>query len=130
VGRLVDLRNDTLRIELPDGAVAPVPRRRLAGLEVQRLSRAPGTGALAGGIVGAIAAGLFAAGFCSDPDTLCEADEYVRIAAFIGGPPLVAGAIIGTLIRRQKWVPVSPESIGFRLGVGPGGVRAAVRLAP
>jgi hypothetical protein len=128
MGRLIDLRADALRIEQAEGTITDVPRRGLVALEVKRVSRATGTGALVGGIVGGAAAALFAAGFCNDPDTLCEADEYLRIGLLIGGPPLAAGAIIGTLIRRERWVAVPVESLRLRLGVGPGGLQLGFRL--
>lgn len=53
LGRLIDARSDTLWIQGTDRAVEVVPRASLAGLEVNRRSRATATGALVGGIVGA-----------------------------------------------------------------------------
>ncbi|HEX8242805.1 MAG TPA: hypothetical protein VF541_04905 [Longimicrobium sp.] len=61
-----------------------------------------GTGLLVGSVVGVSAAALFLAGFCSDADTKCEADEVGRALVFIAVPPALAGALIGTLIRTRR----------------------------
>jgi hypothetical protein len=59
------------------------------------------TGLLIGGVVGAAATGVFLAGFCSDPDTQCGADEVGRAVLIIGVPPALLGALIGSLIRTE-----------------------------
>ncbi|HEX8905462.1 MAG TPA: hypothetical protein VF771_11495, partial [Longimicrobiaceae bacterium] len=60
------------------------------------------TGALIGGAVGVVAASVFLLGFCSDPDALCETDEYARALFYIALPPTVVGALIGSLVRTGR----------------------------
>jgi len=60
------------------------------------------TGLLIGGLVGAAAAGVFLAAFCSDQDTQCGADEVGRAVVIIALPPAVVGAVIGSLIRTES----------------------------
>ena len=61
-----------------------------------------GTGLLVGGIVGAVATTVFLAGFCSDPDTQCGADEVGRAALFIAVPSALVGTLIGSLVRTKR----------------------------
>lgn len=61
-----------------------------------------GTGLLVGGIVGAVATTVFLAGFCSDPDTRCGADEVGRAVLFIAVPATLVGTLIGSLIRTKR----------------------------
>jgi hypothetical protein len=61
-----------------------------------------GTGLLIGGIVGAVATTIFLAGFCSDPDTQCGADEVGRAVLFIAVPAALVGTLIGSLIRTKR----------------------------
>jgi hypothetical protein len=61
-----------------------------------------GTGLLVGGIVGAVATTVFLAGFCSDPDTQCGADEVGRAVLFIAVPAALVGTLIGSLIRTKR----------------------------
>lgn len=78
------------------------------------------TGALVGAGAGTAAALLFYSGFCSDPDTLCDGDEELRIAAVFIIPSTLVGAGIGALIRTERWQPVvmaRPQG-GLGLGVG------------
>jgi hypothetical protein len=60
------------------------------------------TGLLVGGIVGAVATTVFLAGFCSDADTQCGADEVGRAVLFIAVPPALVGTLIGSLIRTKR----------------------------
>lgn len=57
------------------------------------------TGLLIGAAIGAAATTVFLIGFCSDPDTACQADEVARAALIIGVPFAAAGALIGALSR-------------------------------
>ena len=57
-----------------------------------------GTGLLIGGLVGGVATAVFLAGFCSDADTQCGADEKGRAVLFIAVPT----ALMGTLIRTKR----------------------------
>lgn len=59
------------------------------------------TGLLIGGLVGAVATGVFLVAFCGDPDTQCGADEVGRAVLIIAVPPAVVGAVIGSLIRTK-----------------------------
>lgn len=59
------------------------------------------TGLVIGGIIGTVATGVFLAGFCSDSDTHCGADEVVRAFVIIAVPPALVGAAIGSLVRTK-----------------------------
>jgi len=59
------------------------------------------TGLLIGGLVGAVATGVFLGAFCSDPDTHCGVDEVARATAFIALPAAAVGALVGTLVRTR-----------------------------
>lgn len=61
-----------------------------------------GTGLLIGGLVGGVATAVFLAGFCSDPDTECGADEIGRAVLFIAVPTALVGTLIGSLIRTKR----------------------------
>jgi len=81
--------------------------RAIVRLERRTVQRHTATGALVGTAVGSAAAIAFAIGFCNDPDTRCEVDEYARIGLIFVTPPALAGALIGSLIRTERWSPVS-----------------------
>lgn len=92
---------------LPPGtATLPVLTEHQGAAALARESAAvrrhTGTGLLIGGLVGAAATTVFLIGFCSDPDTSCEADEVVRAAVIIGVPCAAAGALIGWLIKTDE----------------------------
>lgn len=59
------------------------------------------TGLVIGGIIGAVATGVFLAAFCSDSDTHCGADEVGRAFVIIAVPPALLGAAIGSLVRTK-----------------------------
>ena len=61
-----------------------------------------GTGLLIGGLVGGVATAVFLAGFCSDADTQCGADEIGRAVLFIAVPTALVGTLIGSLIRTKR----------------------------
>jgi hypothetical protein len=61
-----------------------------------------GTGLLIGGLVGGVATAVFLAGFCSDADTECGADEIGRAVLFIAVPTALVGTLIGSLIRTKR----------------------------
>lgn len=90
-------------------ASAGVPRRSVRDAE-RPLSSAVAvetrghtkTGLLIGGAVGAVATTVFLVAFCSDPDTACQGDEVARAVLFIGVPITAAGALIGSLIRKER----------------------------
>lgn len=100
--------------------------------EIQELHRNRGSGnralagTLVGGGLGAAFATLFAVAFCGDADTSCQADEVALVFAVFALPPAGAGALIGSLLRYEKWerVPlVQPGLVVRRLegrGIGIG----------
>ena len=61
-----------------------------------------GTGLLIGSLVGGVATAVFLAGFCSDADTQCGADEIGRAVLFIAVPTALVGTLIGSLIRTKR----------------------------
>jgi len=61
-----------------------------------------GTGLLIGGLVGAAVTTVFLIGFCSDPDTSCQADEVGRAALVFAVPAAAVGALIGWLVRTES----------------------------
>ena len=111
-GSVARVTPDSFWLRLADRAdPVPIGRREPDRVDLSRGSRSyAGQGALIGLGVGAVATTLFLVGFCNDPDTRCEADEYLRAALIIGTPPVLAGAGIGLLIRKERWQPL-------RLGV-------------
>lgn len=56
-----------------------------------------GTGVLVGGVIGLSAAAFFLTVFCSDGDTQCGADEFLRAVVVFAVPPAVVGGVIGAL---------------------------------
>jgi hypothetical protein len=128
-GRLVELRSDSLYLRTSTATALALLRREVARLEIGRTSRATGTGALAGAILGGTAATLFAIGFCRDPDTSCQADEYARIYGIIALPPVAVGALIGSLVRRTRWELVPLDRLAVRVGwMRAGVVEAGVQI--
>jgi len=45
---------------------------------------------------------VFLIGFCSDPDTSCQADEVGRAALVFAVPAAAVGALIGALVRTES----------------------------
>ncbi|MGE0553759.1 MAG: hypothetical protein AB7R55_10060 [Gemmatimonadales bacterium] len=106
VGTLVRAEPGRLTIRTGSAETLVDPRSVLR-LERRTVRRHTGTGALVGAAVGGATAVAFAIGFCDDPDTLCEADEYARIGLIFVTPPLLGGALIGSLIKTERWRAVS-----------------------
>jgi len=95
--------------------------RAVIRLERRTVKRHTATGLLVGTAVGSAAAIAFAIRFCDDSDTLCEADEYARIGLIFVTPPALAGALIGSLIKTERWSPVSLTpylALDGRRGIG------------
>jgi hypothetical protein len=116
---------DTLLLDVTGGSRLAVPRGVVTSFEVSRGKKSKvATGALVGLLVGSAATGVFLAAFCSDPDTLCEADEVWRAFALIALPATAVGTAIGLAVRVERWeaLPVSqllPQGAGAqRLQVG------------
>jgi len=105
VGTLDRLSSDSLTLRIESRApVLTLPLTRVRRIEVSagETSKVVTGGAIGFG-VGATASLLFLAGFCSDPDTLCGGDEWLRAFAFIALPSTLVGAGIGLLIRTERW---------------------------
>lgn len=106
VGTLVRAEPGRLTIRTGSEETLVDPRSVLR-LERRTVRRHTGTGALVGAALGGAAAVAFAVGFCEDPDTLCEADEYARIGLLFVAPPVLGGALIGSLIKTERWHSLS-----------------------
>jgi len=128
VGTLARVTGDTLWLASRAGADPAIALR----VGVRRLEVSLGRrshvarGAIIGAIVGGAATGLFLAAFCSDPDTLCEADEFAKVGLIIGLPPVALGTAIGLIASHERWVPVPwPASarVGLRVRVAPPAAR-------
>ena len=127
VAKLTGRRGDTLAFDTADRGALVLSLGAVERIEISRGRHAKTlTGAAVGLLVGGAAAGAFLVMFCGG-DTLCESDEYVRAFAIIALSPAVAGTLIGSAIRVERWEPVRPDRF-VRRGSGPGGVRLAVRL--
>lgn len=116
---------DSLVLSVPDRGSLTLPLAAVQGIEISRGTHAKTlTGAAVGLAAGTVATALFLAAFCSDSDTLCETDEYLRAFAIIALPPTGVGAIVGSLVRVERWERVAPERFAWtsaaplRVGLG------------
>lgn len=95
--------------------------------QVQGLERSAGIhhhaliGGAAGFLAGAAFTAYFLAAFCG-ADSPCQGDEVVKAGTIFALPPALVGAVIGGLIRRERWVAVRPSRVTLRLGPGRVGV--------
>ena len=112
VGSVARLAPDSFWLRLPDRSdPVPIGYGEPTGLDRSLGSRSyAGRGALIGLLAGGSAATVFLVLFCSDSDTKCGADEVARAALFIAGPPTLAGAAIGLLVRHERWQPLALPS--------------------
>ncbi len=109
LGRVERLTRDSLWIAREPGG----PAVGISLGERLRLERSLGRkghalqGALVGAGTGVVATLLFLEGFCGG-DNLCDGDEEVTAAAIFVSPATLAGALIGSLVRSERWsfVPV------------------------
>ena len=110
LGSSAKLQGQALGASLPswssDGVNAPETAQRYFGpisgpwrSDTLSTRSHTGTGLLIGGLVGGVATAVFLAGFCSDADTQCGADEIGRAVLFIAVPTALVGTLIGSLIR-------------------------------
>ena len=108
VGSVARLASDSFWLRLPDRPdPVPIGYGEPTGLDRSLGFRSyAGRGALIGFVAGASAATVFLIGFCGG-DNACGADEVARAAVFIAGPPTLAGAAIGLLIRHERWQPLA-----------------------
>jgi hypothetical protein len=122
VGVVADADADSLMIQTsPQGGVTRVPRDDVVGLEVSRGFRRHTVRGLVGGAVAWVAVvGLYAAF-----DTLDESG--VGEPLFIGGM-VAAGGLVGTLIKTERWEPVSASGVSLRMSPRRRGVQAEVVL--
>lgn len=119
---------DSLVLSIPARGPVTLPLAAVQRLDISRGTRAKTlTGAAVGFAAGTVATALFLAAFCHDPDTLCESDEYLRAFAIIALPPTAAGAIVGALVRVERWERVAPERF-VRAGSGPPRFELGVRI--
>lgn len=117
VARVSAWRGDTLILDLASGDRRALPVAALHRLEVSQGTKSKlVTGAAVGLLAGTAATVGFLALFCDDPDTLCEADEFVRAFTIIALPPTVAGALVGLAVRVERWEPATVP--GMRVSVG------------
>ena len=127
-GTVVQVGNDSLSL-LSGHDTTAMPVRSIARLELSRGRRSVGGGALLGGAIGA---GLGAAGtlawvasscFKSSTSTGGNCPTGASAAGIILGGG-AAGALVGVLVRPERWARVGWT--GLRASVGPGGVRVEV----
>lgn len=124
----VGRRDGELRLR-PDGEVRTVPVRDVERLEVERRTGSHlGVGALIGGITGATLTTGFLVVYCSDPDTVCDAEEVLLASAYFGLPPLGVGSLVGLAVGRHEWLEVELGRRGG--GSGPGPTPGAPGLGP
>ena len=123
IGVLLGQDRDSLRVQA-DSNSAPVAVARTDVTSVEAsLGRHghAGSGALAGLVFGGIV-GAAAGSSCQD-DFLCPGAGGG--ALLLGGTGLVFGALVGVLVRSERWERVYPEEVGVavmttRYGVGVG----------
>ncbi len=119
---------DSLLLSVPDRGPVALPLAAVQRIEVSRGTRGKtAVGALVGLAVGTVATAVFLATFCNDPDTLCASDEHVRAFAVIALPATGVGAIVGTLVRSERWERVAPERFALG-GAAPLGVGLRVHI--
>lgn len=106
-----------------------VARAEVAKLEVARGKKSHW---LAGALAGAGGGLVLAAVYCSNPplgDT-CDSGEWAGTAAFVGAIGAASGALVGALIRTDRWVTVPADKLAVSVGPVPGqGLAFAVRVA-
>lgn len=118
---------DSLRVET-DSNSAPVAVARTDVTSIEaRLGRHghAGSGALAGLVCGGIV-GAAAGSSCED-DFVCPGAGGG--ALLLGGTGLVFGALIGVLIRSERWESACPETVGLAVVKAPRGIGAAISVA-
>ena len=103
-----------LVLDIPARGSLSIPLGSIQRLDISRGRKTrTGTGALVGLLVGTAATAVFLAGFCSDPDTLCQTDEVGLAFVLIAGPPTLVGALIGAAVRSEDWDRISLQRFGL-----------------
>ncbi len=122
-GRLELLQGGRLSLRT-DGELLGFPLDSIRALERSRgKSWVPPVAGGVGGFLGAT--GIFLAGFCSDPDTSCDADTVAIVALVVGAPAGAIGTLVGLLLADERWADV--PLAGLEVVTGPG--RIGLRLA-
>jgi hypothetical protein len=125
IGRLQRFDADGVSLRL-DGETTGFPVDSIASLAVSRgKSWVPPVVGGAGAFF--VSTGIFLAVFCNDPDTSCDAQPVLIASALIGLPSAGIGALLGSLLRKERWEPVPVDALTVR--VGSGGVGFGVSLA-
>jgi len=105
-----------------------VARSDVAKLEVVRGKKSHW---LAGALAGAGGGLALTALYCNDPplgDT-CDSGEWAGTAAFFGGIGAASGALVGALIRTDRWETVPADGLKVSVSPVPGhGLALALRL--
>ncbi|HEV2749215.1 MAG TPA: hypothetical protein VGV12_01685 [Gemmatimonadales bacterium] len=129
-GTVVAVGGDSLSLARGHGRdTSAVSLRSISRLELSRGRRSVGGGALVGGAigagVGAAGALVWAASSCFKSSTStggnCPTGGSAAGIVLGGG---AAGALVGVLVRPERWVRVGWT--GLRASVGPGAVRVEI----
>lgn len=120
VGTALEVRNDTLRVRVHADSTARVSLRDVVVLDasagLRDRSGLQNGGAVLGGVLGT-AAGIVIGVWASPP----AEDEFGRLNRAVGGAlggviGMAGGAILGHFaasdVERERWVPVTPPSLG------------------
>jgi len=109
------LRGEVLLLGVADQSEVAVPLSSIRQLDVSRGRKSKAvTGAATGLLAGTAATALFLSVFCSDPDTACQTDEFVRAFSIIALPSTALGMAIGLAIRVERWetIPLGNDHAG------------------
>ena len=103
-------------------------RSEIAKFEVVRGKKSHWLGGAVAGAAGGLVLAML---FCNEPPLggSCHSSERVRTAAFFGGIGAAGGALVGVLIRTDRWENVPAD--GLKVGVSPvpgRGLALTVRL--
>ncbi len=87
-----------------------------------------GVGLGLGAAATAVFTAVFLAGFCSGSDTDCDGSEYLTAFAILAVPPTIVGAIIGALIKVDRWETVPLNRIRVSLTPRGGGLEVTAKF--
>jgi hypothetical protein len=121
---------DTVELRMKDRKDAVViPMTLVQRLEVSRGKKSHW---IAGALAGAGGGLALTALYCNDPPLggKCDSGEWAHTAAFFGGIGAAGGALIGAVIRTDRWTTVPPNTLTLSVSPAPGrGVALAMRLS-
>ncbi len=135
-GTIETLSSDTLVLKTEASRWRVISRQAIPFASITRLEVTRGkkskwlVGAGVGLGLGAAATVYFLAAFCDDVDTSCDGNTYLGIFALIALPPAIVGAVIGALIKVDRWEDLPLDQI--RVSLRPNGhlgLAASVRIA-